>query len=77
MTFDPTNEFDAVCDDFETLLKNGDAIAALTAKGVNASLALVALDALRAYLRGEKRAAANDFADVAEEIKARLASVEH
>ena len=38
-----------------------------------AFLAWLAVDALRAYTKGEKLAAARDFADVADEIKGRLA----
>ncbi|WP_437336937.1 hypothetical protein [Sorangium sp. So ce394] len=70
---DPGPEVAAVFDDLETLLKNGDVIAALTARGINASLALLAADALRAYLAGRKAEAAEDFATVAEEIRGRLA----
>jgi hypothetical protein len=71
---DATRELDAVFDELEALLKNGDVVGALTTRGVNASLALVALDGLRAYLTGEKAQAADDLATVAEEIQARLAS---
>jgi hypothetical protein len=70
---DPGPELAEVFDDLETLLKNGDVIATLTARGINASLALLAVDALRAYLVGRKADAAEDFATVAEEIKGRLA----
>lgn len=69
---DPSPELDAVFEDLETLLKNGDVIAALTVRGINASLALLAADALRAYLAGRKSDAAEDFATVAEEIRGRL-----
>ncbi|WP_437591744.1 hypothetical protein [Sorangium sp. So ce1000] len=71
---DPGPELAAVFDDLETLLKNGDVIEALTARGINASLALLAADALRAYLSGRKADAAEDFATVAEEIQGRLAA---
>ncbi|WP_437298625.1 hypothetical protein [Sorangium sp. So ce426] len=71
---DPGPELAAVFDDLETLLKNGDVIEALTARGINASLALLAADALRAYLAGRKADAAEDFATVAEEIRGRLAA---
>ena len=43
-------------------------------RGINASLALLAADALRAYLSGKKAEAAEDFATVAEEIRGRLAA---
>ncbi|WP_437601444.1 hypothetical protein [Sorangium sp. So ce590] len=71
---DPGPELTAVFDDLETLLKNGDVIAALTSRGINGSLALLAADALRAYLAGRKAEAAEDFATVAEEIRGRLAA---
>jgi hypothetical protein len=68
---DPSRELDAVLGDLEALLKNGEVIAALTARGINASLALVAAGGLRAYVKGKKADAADDFATVAEEIRAR------
>jgi hypothetical protein len=61
--------------ELEALLKDGGVIAALTSRGVNASLGLVAVHGLRAYLIEAKKAqAADDFATVSEEIFARLAS---
>jgi hypothetical protein len=71
---DPRTEINAVLDDLESLLKNGDVVGALTNRGINASLALVALDGLRSYLAGEKAAAAEDLATAAEEIRGRLAA---
>ena len=71
---DPTGEFAAAIDELEGLLKNGDVVAALTGKNINASLALLGVDGLRAYLSGKKQDAADDFATVAEEIRARLAA---
>ena len=73
---DPTGEIRAVLDELETLLKNGDVIAALTARNINASLALLAIEGLRAYLTGKKGEAADDFSTTAEEIRARLAASE-
>ena len=73
---DPTGEISAVIDELETLLKNGDVVAALTARNINASLALLAIDGVRAYLSGKKGEAADDFGTVAEEIRARLAARE-
>jgi hypothetical protein len=61
-------------DDIDRLLKNGDVVAALNDRGVNVSLAITAADGLRAYLRGEKARAADDFSLVAEEIALRLAA---
>lgn len=74
ITLDPTQEIEAVLDDLEALLKNGEVIGALTAKGVNASIALVAVDGLRHYLRNKKAESADDFATVTEEIRGRLAA---
>jgi hypothetical protein len=70
---DPKAEIGAVIDDLEALLKSGDVIGALTSKGVNGSIALLAVDGLRSYLAGDKASAAEDFATVAEEIRGRLA----
>ncbi len=70
---DPNLGLDAVLDDLESLLKNGEVIGALTARGINGSLALCAAAGLRAYLKGNKREAADDFATAAEEIRGRLA----
>jgi hypothetical protein len=70
---DPTAELHVVFNDLETLLKNGDVVGALTLREINASLALLAVQALRAYLADRKVEAAEDFATVSEEIRARLA----
>ncbi len=70
---DPSKEITSLMDELEELLKNGDVVEALTNKGVNASLALTAIDGLRAYLAGRKAQAAEDLGTVAEEIKGRLA----
>jgi hypothetical protein len=74
MVLDPTAEIDAVMDDLESLLKNGEVIGALTNRGINASLALVAVSGLRAYLKGDKAEAAEDLGTVAEEIGGRIAA---
>ena len=68
------DEIDGLFDDLDSLLKNGDVLAALTERGVNASLAMVAADGLRAYLKGEKARAAEDLSTAAEEIASRAAS---
>jgi hypothetical protein len=73
---DPSAEIDAVMDDLESLLKNGEVIGALTGRGINASLALVAVSGLRSYLKGKKAEAAEDFCSVAEEVRARLLAAE-
>lgn len=72
VAMDPDQELDAVLDDLEALFKNGEVIAALTARGINASLALCAAGGLRAYVKGKKAEAADDFGTVAEEIRSRL-----
>jgi hypothetical protein len=72
VTVDPTRELAEVCDDLAALLKNPDVVGALTQKGINASLALLALDGLGAYLAGDKVQAADDLRTVAEEIEGRL-----
>jgi hypothetical protein len=67
-------ELREVFDDLDTLLKNPEVGAALTARGVNLSLAIVAADAVRAYVEGDRARAAEDFSCVAEEIATRLAA---
>ena len=74
VALDPNRELDAVLDDLEALLKSGEVIGALTSRGVNASLALVAANALRSYVKGKKAEAGEDFATVGEEIRIRLAA---
>jgi hypothetical protein len=71
---DPTKEISSTLDDLESLLKNGDVIAFLSARKVNASIALLGVQALRAYLAGKKADAVDDFGTVTEEIRARLAA---
>ena len=74
VSLDPNRELDAVLDDLEALLKSGEVIGALTSRGINASLALVAAHALRSYIKGKKAEAAEDFATAAEEIRGRIAA---
>jgi hypothetical protein len=71
VALDPQQEIEALLDDLEALLKNGEVIGALTGKGINASLALLAAGGLRAYLAGHKAEAAEDLAAAAEEIRLR------
>ena len=73
---DPLREIDELFAELDTLLKNPEVGAALTERGVNVSLALVAKDGLAAYLRGEKARAAEDFSTFSEEVFARMASGE-
>ena len=67
-------EIDGLFDDIETLLKNVDVVSTFTERGVNASIAMLVTDGLRAYLKGEKARAAEDLLTAGEEIAARLAS---
>ena len=66
-------ELHEVLEDLATLLKNADVGTDLASRGVNASLAIVAAEALRAYVDGDKERAADDFDTVAEEIATRHA----
>jgi len=67
-------ELREVFEDLDTLLKNPEVGSELTARGVNVSLAIVAAEALVAYVEGDRERAAEDFDTVAEEIKTRMAS---
>jgi hypothetical protein len=69
---DPSKEIESLMDELVSLLKNPDVVGALTSRGINASLALLAVDGLAAYLRGDKQQAADDLSTVAEEIEGRL-----
>ena len=67
-------ELREVFEDLDTLLKNPEVGAELTERGVNVSLAIVAAEALVAYVAGDRERAAEDFDTVAEEIASRLAA---
>ncbi len=67
-------ELREVFEDLDALLKNPEVGAALTERGVNVSLAIVAAEALVAYVEGDRERAAEDFDTVAEEIATRLAA---
>jgi hypothetical protein len=71
-SIDPTKEVRELLRELDGFLKNPDVMSALSDRGVNSSLAIVALDGLNAYLVGDKTQAADDFRTVAEEIEARL-----
>ena len=68
----PLSEVDDVLAELETLLKNPDVGAALAEKGVNISLAMLAMDGLAAYLHGDKPKAVEDLTHFAEEVAARM-----
>ena len=59
-------------EELRVLLKSSPVIEALTERGVNSSLALVAVDGVAAYLRGDKLDAVEDLRTVAEEIEGRI-----
>jgi len=69
----PLQEIDDVMEELETLLKNPDVSAALAEKGVNTSLAMLAMDGLAAYLRGDKAKAVDELVLFTDEVKARSA----
>lgn len=66
-------EIDQLFDELDQLLKNPDISEVLAGRGVNTSLAMLAADGLRAYLKGKKDQAAEDLATVADEISSRMA----
>ena len=70
----PLDEIDEVFADLDTLLKNPDVGATLTAAGVNTSLAMTLADGLRAYLHGDKKKALLELGTATEEIAARMAA---
>lgn len=65
-------ELDELMEELDAVLKSPDVGTVLTARGINTSLALLVADALRAYLKGSKREAAEDLSTAAEEISSRL-----
>ncbi len=67
-------ELREVFGDLDALLKNPEVGTILTTRGINVSLAIVAAEALLAYIEGDKARAAEDFDTVAEEIATRLSS---
>ena len=56
----------------EALLKTQTVGVELAKRGVNTSVALVAVQGLAAYVAGDKRRAAEDLGTAAEEIRARM-----
>lgn len=67
----PLDEIDDVFAELETLLKNPEVGTALAGKGVNASLAMLAMNRLAAYLRGDKAKAVSELTDFVDEVRAR------
>jgi hypothetical protein len=66
-------EIDQLFDELDDLLKSPDLLRVLTSRRVNASLAMLVADGLRAYLRGEKEKAIEDLTTASEEIAQRFA----
>lgn len=56
----------------ESLVKHPSVSVELGQRGVNASIAILAVQALTAYFEGNRARALDDFATVTEEIRARL-----
>ncbi len=70
-------ELREVFEDLDSLLKNPEVGTELANKGVNISLAIVAAEALLAYVvEGDKARAAEDFETVAEELRHRQANAD-
>ena len=66
------DELAELLDELDSVLKQPEVSAHLTARGINTSLALLVADGLRAYLEGRKKDAADDLSTAAEEIASRL-----
>ena len=58
--------------EIEQLLKHPSVTIELGHRGVNASITMLAVQGLTAYVEGNRHQAHEDFATVAEEIRARL-----
>jgi hypothetical protein len=59
--------------DAEALMKEPGLAGELARRGVNASIAILAVQGLTAYVEGRRSTAHDDLATAAEEIKARMA----
>ncbi|HEV8551059.1 MAG TPA: hypothetical protein VGQ57_18555 [Polyangiaceae bacterium] len=58
--------------EIEALLKHPSVSVELGQRGVNASIAILAVQALTGYVEGNRARALEDFSTVTEEIRARL-----
>lgn len=75
LVLDPRIDLKRMLSEIESMLKEGGVVASLTSRGINASIALLAVQGLRAYvIENDKAQAAQDFSTVAEEIFGRLAN---
>lgn len=64
-------EFSDLLDEVDDMLKMPDFIAHLAEKGVNSSLAMLAVEGLRAYTEGDRSKACEDLSAFVEEVRAR------
>ncbi|MCA9627249.1 MAG: hypothetical protein KC766_06270 [Myxococcales bacterium] len=62
---------DRLLGDAEALLKERHGVAELARRGLNASIALIAVQGLRAYFEGRTRQAVDDLSTAADELRAR------
>jgi hypothetical protein len=67
-----TKTLGVLLSEIETLLKSATVGMELAKRGVNTSVALVAVQGIAFYIEGDKRRAADDLGTAAEEIRARL-----
>jgi hypothetical protein len=67
-----TKTLSVLLSEIETLLKSATVGMELAKRGVNTSVALVAVQGIASYIEGDKRRAADDLGTAAEEIRARL-----
>ena len=58
--------------EIEALMKHPSVAVELGHRGVNSSIAILAVQALSAYVDGQRARALDDFATVTDEIRARL-----
>jgi hypothetical protein len=58
--------------EIESLMKHPSVAVELGQRGVNSSIAILAVQGLSAYVEGQRARALDDFATVADEIRARL-----
>ncbi len=74
MDFPPSKYLDELGDllgELEAFAKTREVVSALGERKLNASFFLLAAQAMRLYAAGDTDGAANDFADIADEIRAR------
>ncbi len=67
-----TRTIQKLLSEVEALLKTSTAGMDLARRGINTSVALLAVQGLSSYLHGDKRRAVDDLETAAEEIRTRL-----